>query len=303
MKVANRINHDPESRGTRDFEPGLSTFVEAGGAKLHFVSKGSGRPVVLIHGNPGSCLDWAEVLVPLAERYHAIAFDRPGHGHSDRPVDTSSLTVEKQAELLQQGLTNFQITKPILVGHSWGAALALVYALLYPSEVSGIALVAPAVYESNDGVSFLSKLPAWPVVGNLLNSLFTPFLADWLVRSDLTKAFAPDKVPPNYLRHSLREWTKPAKVKWYSVDDALLNESLALFAPRYTDLKVPIAVVTGDSDQIVPAKENAFRFHELVTQSDLRLLEQTGHQIPLTRPQAVLDAIDQVAAVANTSKA
>lgn len=303
MKVSNRIDHNPESCLADDFEPTVSTFVDAGGTKLHFVSQGIGRPVVLIHGNPGSYRDWAQVFGPLSDRYRAIAFDRPGHGLSDRPAHISSLTIEKQAELLRDGLNQIQVRQPILAGHSWGAALALVYALLFPGEVSGIALVAPAVYESSDGVSFLSKLPAWPIVGDLLNFLFTPLLAGWLIRTDLTKAFAPDEIPPNYLRHSLSEWTRPAKVKWYSVDDALLNNSLRQFAPRYAELEVPITVVTGDSDQIVPANENALRFHETVTASRLTILENTGHQIPYTRPYAVLDAIDRVAGVSKSAVA
>ena len=289
--VASRIEHHyPRSK---------SQFVNVNGANLHFVIRGSGQPVVLIHGNPGSCQDWSRLYEPLAEHYCMFAFDRPGHGHSERPKPGRSVTVEMQADLLRAALDQLQVKEPILVGHSWGGALALFYALRFQQEISGLVLLAPAAYPSNDGVSFLSKLPALPVVGDLLNFIFTPVLSAWLVRTDLAKAFAPDKIPASYLRHTLAEWTRPKKVKWYSVDDALLESSLPATSLRYSDLKVPVEIITGDADLIVPADENAHRLHESLTNSRLTVLQRTGHQVPFTRPDAVVEAIHRVVSAAS----
>jgi pimeloyl-ACP methyl ester carboxylesterase len=129
--------------------------------------------------------------------------------------------------------------------------------------------------------------------------MFTPLFAPWLVRTDIAKAFAPDPVPKKYLRHVLAEWTRPRKVKWYSVDDALLNISLPKFADRYPEIAMPVAIVTGDADQIVPAAQNAERLHHALPDSQLNLLPRTGHQIPSTRPEAVLAAIDHIAAISS----
>jgi len=296
VKITGRLKQAyVSSRVAHDYAQAQSKFVNIDGVDLHFVIKGSGQPVVLIHGNPGSCQDWSRLYTPLARRYQTMAFDRPGHGHSDRPNHGGQVTVEVQARLLCAALDQLRVEKPILVGHSWGGALALIYAMLHPRDVGGLVLLAPAVYESDDGVSFLSKLPAWPVVGDVMNFLFTPLLGAWLVRTDLQKAFAPDRVPKNYLRHTLSEWTRPKKVKWYSIDDALLNESLPKLSPNYSEVTVPTVILTGDSDLIVPAEENAHRLHEALPQSELIVLPNTGHQIPFTRPDAVADAIDRVA--------
>ena len=267
-----------------------SRFVSIDGARLHFVMKGSGSPVVLIHGNPGSCQDWTRLYSPLSTEYQVVAFDRPGHGHSDRP-NQSDITVEVQAAMLHAALDQLGIEQPMLVGHSWGSALALAYALEFPEDLSGLVLLAPAIYLSDDGVSFISKLPAMPVIGDIMNFLFTPLIAASLVRSDLRKAFAPDRVPPHYLRSVLSEWTRPRKVKWYALDDASLNKSLPNLSARYSEIRTPMAIVTGDSDLIVPAEENAHRLHESLPDSRLQVLSQTGHQIPFTRPEAVMDAI------------
>ena len=287
--VASRVaHHHPEA---------LSKFVTIEGARLHFVIKGAGSPVVLVHGNPGSCRDWSKLYGPITSRYCAFAFDRPGHGHSDRPSHRD-MTIDVQARMLHAALAELHVERPILVGHSWGGALALIYALTYPQSLAGVVLLAPAAYESDDGASFLSKLPALPVIGDVVNFLFTPLLGAWVVREDLKKAFSPDKVPKNYLRDVLSEWTRPRKVKWYSIDDALLTDYLQNFAPRYSDIPAPVSILTGDSDLIVPAAENAYRLHQELRRSELVILEKTGHQIPFTRPEAVIDAIDRVGILA-----
>jgi pimeloyl-ACP methyl ester carboxylesterase len=286
--IASRISHS--------YPKALSKFVGVEGARLHVVIKGSGQPVVLIHGNPGSCQDWSRLYGPLASRYQAIAFDRPGHGHSERP-NHEDITVAVQARLLHATLKELGVERPILVGHSWGGALALIYALIYPQALSGVVLLAPALYDGEDGVSFLTKLPAIPVIGDIVNFLFTPLLGAWVVREDLKKAFAPHPVPRNYLKTVLSEWTRPRKVKWYSVDDALLNADLRNFSTQYSGLRLPITIVTGDSDLIVPAEENSGRLHRELPHSELMVLANTGHQIHVTCPDAVVEAIDRIAQI------
>src|SRR5712692_5282414 len=270
-----------------------SKFVTLDGTRLHFVIKGAGRPVVLIHGNPGSGQDWTRLFGPLAANHKAIAFDRPGHGLSRRPKHIEA-TVEVQARLLHDALKQLHVERPIVVGHSWGGALALIYAITYPKEVAGVVLVAPAVYESQDAVSLLTSVPAVPVIGDAVNLVLTPLFAATFVRSELKKAFSPDPVPKNYLRSVLSEWTRPKKVKAYSLDEASLNDSLKKFSPRYPEITIPVSILAGDSDLIVPEKENAERLHQALSKSHLVVLPKTGHQIPFTRPQAVLDEIERV---------
>ena len=281
----------PETQSERS--QSTSRFVTVEGTRLHFVIKGAGRPVVLIHGNPGSTQDWTRLFGPLAANHKAIAFDRAGHGRSERPKH-SDTTVEVQARLLHDALKQLHVERPILVGHSWGGALALVYAINYPQEVAGVVLVAPAAYASQDGVSLVTEFPALPVIGDAVNFVLTPLFAATFVRSELKKAFSPDPVPKNYLRSVLSEWTRPKKVKAYSLDEASLNDSLKKFSPRYPELTVPVSILAGDSDLIVSEKDNAERLHETLPKSHLTILPKTGHQIPFTRSQAVVDEIERV---------
>ena len=288
---ANGLSSDPETQSER---PQItSKFVTVDGTRLHFVIRGAGRPVVLIHGNPGSTQDWTRLFGSLAASHKIVAFDRPGHGRSDRPKHGDT-TVEVQARLLHDALKELHVEHPIVVGHSWGGALALIYAITYPKEVAGVVLVAPAVYESQDGVSLLTSLPALPVIGDAVNFVLTPLFGASVIRSELKKAFSPDPVPKNYLRSVLSEWTRSKKVKAYSLDEASLNDSLKKFSPRYPEITVPVSILTGDSDLIVSKKEQAERLHEALPKSHLVVLPKTGHQIPFTRPQAVVEEIERV---------
>ena len=284
-------NSGPETQAERS--PSTSKFVTVDGTRLHFVIRGAGPPVVLIHGNPGSGQDWTRLFAPLAAHHEVIAFDRPGHGRSQRPK-VGDATIEVQARLLHDALKQLHVERPIVVGHSWGGALALVYTITYPKEVAGIVLVAPAVYESQDAGSFLTQLPAVPVLGDAVNSVFTPLFGASVVRSELKKAFSPDPVPPKYLRSVLSEWTSPKKVKAYSLDDASLNDSVKKFSPRYSEIIVPVSILTGDSDLIVSEKDNAERLHQALPKSHLIVLPKTGHEIPFTRSQAVVEEIERV---------
>src|SRR6266436_7191151 len=285
------LNSEPELLSERS--QSTSKFVTVDGTLLHFVIRGAGPPVVLIHGNPGSGQDWTPLFAPLAAHHEVIAFDRPGHGRSQRPKQGDA-TVEVQARLLHSALKQLHVERPIVVGHSWGGALALVYAINYPKEVAGVVLVAPAVYESHDGGSILTSLPAVPLLGDAVNSVFTPLFGASVVRRELKKAFSPDPVPPRYLRSVLSEWTNPKKVKAYSLDEASLNDSLKKLSPRYAEITVPMSILTGDSDLIVSEKDNAERLHQALPKSHLIVLPKTGHEIPFTHPRAVVDEIERV---------
>jgi len=288
------IRHSNSGPETQSERPQItSKFVTIDGTRLHFVLRGAGRPVVLIHGNPGSTQDWTRVFGPLAANHRVVAFDRPGHGRSQRPKHVDA-TVEVQARLLHEALKQLHIELPIVVGHSWGGALALIYAITYPKEVTGVVLVAPAIYESQDGVSLLTSLPAVPVIGDAVNFVLTPLFGASVIRSELKKAFSPDPVPKNYLRSVLSEWTRSKKVKAYSLDEASLNDSLKKFSPRYPEVTVPVSILAGDSDLIVSEKGQAARLHKALPKSQLVVLPKTGHQIPFTRPQAVVDEIERV---------
>ncbi|HYD99340.1 MAG TPA: alpha/beta hydrolase, partial [Alphaproteobacteria bacterium] len=129
-------------KAERDHPP-RGRFVEADGVRLHYIERGEGPPVVLLHGNVVTAEDWlvSGVFAPLAERHRVVAFDRPGFGFSERPRG-SVWTAARQAALIRKACSLLGLGPAVFVGHSWGAMVALEMALSHPEAVSGLVVLA-----------------------------------------------------------------------------------------------------------------------------------------------------------------
>ena len=259
------------------------------GARQHYLDEGAGRAVVFVHGNPGSLADYSAVFVGASRRYRVIAFDRPGHGHSDSPAAGFD-TAETQAALLHECLVQLGVRRPVLVGHSWGGALVLAYALQFPQDTSGIVLLAPAAYPEKEGAGVARTLARVPLVGDLLLLTSRP-LVRREIRHGLEEAFAPARVPVRYLKESESLWARTGEVKASLRDEATLNASLTTLGPKYDSIRLPVVIITGDSDLIVNPHTNAHALHRAVKGSKLVVLRRAGHEIQLTHAPAVLNAI------------
>ena len=123
--------------------PPTGRFITVDGVRLHYVERGTGRPLVLLHGNGSMIQDFeSSGLVDLAaKKYRVIAFDRPGFGHSDRPRSTV-WTPEAQADLLNAALVKMGVSQPLVLGHSWGTLVAVALALNYPRNVRALILAS-----------------------------------------------------------------------------------------------------------------------------------------------------------------
>lgn len=282
--------------------PPIGEFVTVEKVRLHYLCQGSGKAVVLIHGNTGFIQDFTpEVFNSATQAYRTCAFDRPGHGYSHRPRN-EAITPIDQARLLRGALQQLGIETPILVGYSWGGSVALAYALEYPNELSGLVLLGALAFKREPLNPLLEIIAETPIIGDLFRAILPVVLGRNLVKQNLTKAFAPDAVPGDYLRIAQSLWTRPSQTRALTQDNLTINPTLAALSPRYSQIRVPVVIVTGNQDQIVNAQANSLALHQVVTKSELIELPQTGHAIPKTRPQIVIDAIRRVESKNNSSE-
>src|SRR6266498_5807192 len=232
------------------------TFVNVGNTKLHYVARGSGRAVVLIHGNAGDLHDFEfGTLAVLASNYHTIAFDLPGHGLSKMPGKAKG-TIQEQAVILHQALNAMGIKDPILVGHSWGGAIALAYALLYPHEVSALVLLAPAAYSDHRNDAPAAFLLHIPLLSDVCIAMLKPVLGRKLLKKSLKEAFSPDPVPDDYFKSASAVWLDRKRLKAFINDDLMVESSLKELSPQYPKIHVPAVIVTGDSDLTVSPEQD-----------------------------------------------
>jgi pimeloyl-ACP methyl ester carboxylesterase len=282
--------------------PGPSHYVRQSvvvdGMTLNYVSAGSGRPVVLIHGNPGSYEDYTLAVVErLSQAYHVVAFDRPGHGYSERQ-DSVQTTVEVQASIIREALQKLALQRPVLVGHSWGGSLVLAAAVSYGKDFTGVVLLAPAAYPSVR-IEWWSLLPHLPLIGNIIVTTLTPLLGRAVVRRSLKQAYAPQDVQKDYAEQSLDLWMKRDHIRACAYDERTLGASLKVLSEHYCDIELPVVIVTGSADRLLNPEEHAYPLHKAIKDSKLVVLPETGHQLPQTRPDAVISAIDVVWAAAS----
>jgi pimeloyl-ACP methyl ester carboxylesterase len=118
--------------------------IKANGVNLHFITVGMGPDVVMLHGFLGNLAVWHLYMAPLLRRDHRVTtYDLRGHGYSD--VTPTGYTAAGMAEDLRCFLNAMGIERPILVGHSFGADVAMYFSLLYPDRVSQLVALEPGL--------------------------------------------------------------------------------------------------------------------------------------------------------------
>jgi pimeloyl-ACP methyl ester carboxylesterase len=270
--------------------------------RVHYIETGTGPTLVMIHGNAGAVEDFTFGTIGLlCGNYRIVAVDRAGHGKSERPSGKTP-TLEYQADLLHQTLTHLGITEPVLVGHSWGAALALAYALKYRQEVSGLVLLAPAAYADKGGNKLMRMAITPPLIGDAELLIGKLLFGRRVLTHELARAFYPEPVPKDYLKMASSSWLTRRHLKSYLEDEWTLNASLKALSKRYSEINVPVVIVTGDEDKVVSPKENAYRLKAAISQAQLIEVKGAGHEIPQSHPETVDQAMRLVSASAAANR-
>jgi len=280
--------------GELDGPPG--ELVRAAGVLVHYVRRGDGPPVVYIHGAKGSVYDLLlSIGDRLAGRYTAVAFDRPGSGFSGRAAQDGG-SPQAQAAVLRAAAAALGLERPVLVGHSFGAAVALAWALDAPDEVAAVVTLGGYVLP-------LGGPPPWVVavmrsrttlraVGRLGRSpLGRPF-----VDGALRRAFFPGRPPQEYARIAPALALDEARLMSDGEDRKSAEAGLRALQSRYARLAAPVVVVVGEQDRMVPPSTSE-KLHALLPRAEIVRLPASGHMPQFTDPDAVLAAVDRAAAL------
>lgn len=284
-------------RKTRQVEwdhPPQGQFITVDGVRLHYLRHGHGPAVVLLHGNglPAEDFRNAGVLDQLARQYHVIAFDRPGYGYSERPRGTM-WTPEEQARLLAGALAQLGVERAVVLGHSWGAMVALALARQQPALVAGLVLAAGYYYPSVR-LDVLTGTPALPVLGDLLRYTVSPLVGRLMWPLVVKRAFSPNPVPESFRRYPKWMSLRPGQLRAEAAEAALMIPSAAALKKHYPALRMPVEILAGDGDKIAATGHNARRLHEDIAHSTLTVLPDAGHMVQHVAPQALVQAVERV---------
>ncbi|HVN07285.1 MAG TPA: alpha/beta hydrolase [Bryobacteraceae bacterium] len=118
--------------------------IRANGVNLHYITVGMGPDIVMLHGFLGNLAVWHLYMTPILRReYRVTTYDLRGHGYSD--VTPNGYTAANMAEDLRCFLDAMGIERPILIGHSFGADIAMYFSLLYPERVPKLLALEPGL--------------------------------------------------------------------------------------------------------------------------------------------------------------
>lgn len=144
--------------------------IQLSGGVIHYVDEGHGRPIVLLHANPGDSRDFSAIIPALSSTYRVIAMDWPGYGASTMPPQPDAVNVLSCYHVLCEFLEALSLPPAIFIGNSLGGNAAARLAARRPDAVLGLVLVAPGGFTSPNALtrafsalqaSALSVPPRW----------------------------------------------------------------------------------------------------------------------------------------------
>ena len=183
------------SRAAEREHPPIGRFLTIDGVRLHYIERGQGEPLLLIHGNGTMIQDFTSsgLVDRLADRYRVIVIDRPGYGFSSRP--RKLWTPRAQATLFEKALRRLGVEQATVLGHSWGTMVAVALALQAPGLVRRLVLASGYYFPTLRADTFLLSPPAIPVIGDALRYTVSPLVARAVRPAMIRRVFEPAPVP------------------------------------------------------------------------------------------------------------
>jgi len=307
------------SRDSRRHPP-PGRMVDVGGHRLHLVEMGEGSPTVVLDAALGaSSLSWTLVQSEIAKLTRVCAYDRAGLGWSE--AGPMPCTAQRITEELHALLANAGIEPPyVLVGHSFGALVARLFASNYPGEVAGLVLLDPPhpkqwleltpeeEHRIKTGAR-LSRRGAWVARVGLarLIAFFVAVGALDAARSGVAtitggalryregdRILAPMERLPAEVRPALQTfWTQPKFYEAVASQIECMPESAAQVARTrgYGDLPLAVIAASHPSPARLAEQEEIAR---LSSNGKCIIASRSGHWLPLDEPKLVIQVVREV---------
>jgi pimeloyl-ACP methyl ester carboxylesterase len=290
------VNRQLARKAERE-NPPRGRFIHVDGVRLHYMERGSGRPLVLLHGN-GTMIQDLETsgLINLAaENYRVIAFDRPGFGHSARPRGRV-WGPDEQADLFRKALDQLGIERAVVLGHSWAASIAVALAVRHPVSVGALVLASGYYFPTSRLDLAVPSMPAIPVLGDVISNTISPILARLMWPALLRKVFGPQPVPKKFDDFPVEMAVRPSQLRASAEEAAMMIQMAVAASKIYGEIAVPTVILAGEDDRLIDVEQSA-RLHRVVRDSRLRRIAGAGHMIQQTETSDVMMAIEEAASV------
>jgi len=290
------------SQKIQDRFPPVGDFRIVNGARLHFVDTGNPsekeKPaIVFIHGAGGNLNDPMPIYKKeLESEFRLVFVDRPGQGYSKSFEGSDKVTSQTDSVALL--LDKLDIDKAIVVGHSFGGALASAFGVLYPEKTAGLVLLAPVTHPWHTGVDWHYDLGNTPVIGWLFSRTLAPVAGYFIYPGAIKRLFLPDQQPRDYEDSSATKLALiPENFHANARDIARVHMHVEDFQNRYREIKTPVHIFHGDRDDIVSLQIHSIDgLSKDIPHSKLFVLEGTGHKPDYVASDQIARSIREIAA-------
>lgn len=248
---------------------------------------GVGPAVLLVHGIPGSSGAWIEVVEGLVDSgFRVLVPDLLGFGSSDRPTGLDDLWIDGQATALAHVLEALEATPAIVVGHDYGAPIAVAMSQCRPRSVSALVLAAGNLFTDTPIPAPLNVV-AWPAIGGLASRvLFSAPMLRMMLRVGVGRPCV-RLDPATYLGDPGQR----------GATRTILAGALRQLAHRYGDVEAalprieqPTTVLWGGRDPFFDVRQ-ARRTAAAIPNATLQVDRDAGHFLPAERPAAFITAV------------
>lgn len=250
---------------------------------LNVLTRGSGPPMLLLHGFTGTALAWSEQLEPWARDHRVIAPDLLGHGASDAPADPAAYALQRQADGLADLLDLLVAGPTTVVGYSMGARLALVLALEHPARIERLVLESPSPGIADPADRAARREADDRLAESIERDGVDAFVARW----EAMPMFASHAgLPSAVLARQRSERRRHAVV---GLAGSLRGAGQGVMAPlhaRLGEIRAPALVVSGALDDT--GRERAATVARGLSDGRHSIIEGAGHTPHLEQPDAFL---------------
>lgn len=275
-------------------------MVDVGGYLLNSILIESGGkkdlpPIVFIHGASTSLYDpMLSFRDKLEGRGILLFVDRPGHGRSD-VGGPENVSPDGQADAISTLMEKRGIGRAIVVGHSFGGAIAAALAIRHPDKVRGLVFLSPAVYPWSSGVAWYYDAASAPVAGVLFSAFIVPPLGLLAINRATKAVFAPNQPPAGYVEKTKALQAIRPKAFWHNAKEiAALSDWAKVASKQYRHIKAPTIVITGDTDRIVSPDIHAGHLARDIPGARLIVVHNLGHKSDYIANDLAIAAIERV---------
>lgn len=268
------------------------TYTNINGVNLRVQQMGQGQDVLLVHGLPGSLEDWESTSSELAKDFRVTIYDRSGHGYSEYAPELNDLS--HNTDMAQALIEKLQLKDVIVVGHSYGGAIAAEMASRNPDNVSAFISVAGVALSEPEKAKSIYKLMTIPAFGAGIAVLGNQVVGKSMMDAGVPRAFSPnhDVIPSDFIDRRAPMWLSLKNSLATALEQVTMPGDVATVDLK--SIQHPFYVIQGDSDLSIPVPHGE-KFKQDIKHSELMVLKNIGHFVQYAQPEVIIETIKKAA--------